>query len=144
MAHQLIRILALALPLFLATASPLLADSIVLEGGKLIFGTYTGGGPDEFRMGSGEKSLVYARKTVVAVAFGTGRLKTRLEPMISETDRLELEDGTVIEGRYAGGDESALRFEVDGETQTLPLKTLARLTLGHTDPAASKQREDQP
>jgi hypothetical protein len=144
MKHSLIRILALALPLLCASTVPLLADSLVLDGQQLIFGTYTGGGPDEFRMGTGEKGQVYAREKVIALVIGTGKLRAGAQLMIGETDQLELQDGTMLEGRYAGGDTTAMRFEIDGEIKSIPLSTIKRLTPGHPDPATKNPEADQP
>ena len=43
-------------------------------------------------------------------------------------DTLELKDGRVIQGRYLGGTQAILRFEVNGEVQTFPTNNLVALT----------------
>jgi hypothetical protein len=47
---------------------------------------------------------------------------------IGQADTLELKDGRVIQGRYLGGTQAILRFEVNGEVQTFPTNSLVALT----------------
>src|SRR5215475_1703400 len=47
---------------------------------------------------------------------------------IGLADTLELKDGRVIQGRYLGGTQSVLRFEVNGEVQTFPTNDIVALT----------------
>jgi hypothetical protein len=57
---------------------------------------------------------------------------------IGQADTLELKDGRVIQGRYLGGTQAILRFEVNGEVQTFPTNTLVALTFtrgGEATPA---------
>lgn len=43
-------------------------------------------------------------------------------------DTLELKDGRVLQGRYLGGTQAILRFEVNGEVQTFPTNDIVALT----------------
>jgi len=55
-------------------------------------------------------------------------------------DTLELKDGRVLQGRYLGGTQAILRFEVNGEVQTFPTHDIVALTftrgMGHRRPEA--------
>src|SRR6266852_9942485 len=44
------------------------------------------------------------------------------------TDTLELKDGRVLQGRYLGGTQAVLRFEVNGDVQTFPTTDIVALT----------------
>ena len=48
-----------------------------------------------------------------------------------QADTLELKDGRVIQGRYLGGTQAVLRFEVNGEVQTFSTNDLVALTFTH-------------
>ena len=72
---------------------------------------------------------------MITLIIGTGKITSRIEPLIADKDTLELTDGTVVEGRYAGGNSEELRFEIDGEVQAYPVTRARRLTIGHPDPA---------
>ena len=43
-------------------------------------------------------------------------------------DTLELKDGRVVQGKYLGGTQAVLRFEVNGEVQTFPTNDIVALT----------------
>ena len=43
-------------------------------------------------------------------------------------DTLELKDGRVLQGRYLGGTQAVLRFEVNGDVQTFPTSDIVALT----------------
>jgi hypothetical protein len=43
-------------------------------------------------------------------------------------DTLELKDGRVLQGRYVGGTQAILRFEVNGDVQTFPTHDIVALT----------------
>lgn len=43
-------------------------------------------------------------------------------------DTLELKDGRVLQGKYLGGTQAVLRFEVNGEVQTFPTNSIVALT----------------
>src|SRR6201998_2446531 len=43
-------------------------------------------------------------------------------------DTLELKDGRVLQGRYLGGTQAVLRFEVNGDVQTFPTHDIVALT----------------
>jgi len=58
-------------------------------------------------------------------------------------DTLELKSGKVVQGRYLGGTQAVLRFEVNGEVQTFSTNDVVALTFtGHsaTAPAAAPAR----
>ncbi len=46
----------------------------------------------------------------------------------SSADTLELKDGRVLQGRYLGGTQAVLRFEVNGEVQTFNVSTIVAVT----------------
>src|ERR1043166_9955600 len=43
-------------------------------------------------------------------------------------DTLELKDGRVLQGKYLGGTQAVLRFEVNGQVQTFPTNDIVALT----------------
>ena len=47
---------------------------------------------------------------------------------IAFADTLELKDGRVLQGKYLGGTQAVLRFEVNGEVQTFPTHDIVALT----------------
>ena len=47
----------------IAGALPSLADSVVLKGGRMVLGTYHGGGADEIRMTADETHPAYRART---------------------------------------------------------------------------------
>ena len=47
---------------------------------------------------------------------------------IGLADTLELKDGRVLQGRYLGGTQAVLRFEVNGDVQTFPTHDIVALT----------------
>jgi hypothetical protein len=47
---------------------------------------------------------------------------------IGFADTLELKDGRVLQGRYLGGTQAILRFEVNGDLQTFPTHDIVALT----------------
>jgi len=46
-------------------------------------------------------------------------------------DTLELKDGRVLQGRYFGGTQAVLRFEVDGNVQTFSVNDVVAVTFTH-------------
>jgi hypothetical protein len=50
---------------------------------------------------------------------------------IAAADTLELKDGRVLQGRYLGGTQAVLRFEVDGNIQTFGVNDIVALTFTH-------------
>src|SRR5437879_9444929 len=52
-------------------------------------------------------------------------------------DTLELKDGRVLQGRYLGGTQAVLRFEVDGNVQTFGVNDVVALTFTHGSGNAS-------
>jgi hypothetical protein len=46
-------------------------------------------------------------------------------------DTLELKDGRVLQGRYLGGTQAVVRFEVDGNIQTFGVNDIVALTFTH-------------
>jgi len=47
-------------------------------------------------------------------------------------DTLELKDGRVLQGRYLGGTQAVLRFEVDGNVQTFGVNDVVAVTFTHS------------
>jgi hypothetical protein len=47
---------------------------------------------------------------------------------IGFADTLELKDGRVVQGKYLGGTQAVLRFEVNGDVQTFPTNDIVALT----------------
>jgi hypothetical protein len=60
---------------------------------------------------------------------------------VAAADTLELKDGRVLQGRYLGGTQVVLRFEINGEVQTFNTNDIVALTFtrrsGSVDPAAA-------
>src|SRR5262250_930026 len=61
-------------------------------------------------------------RTLLAVAA------TLLLARIGLADTLELKDGRVLQGKYLGGTQAVLRFEMNGEVQTFPTHDIVALT----------------
>jgi hypothetical protein len=56
---------------------------------------------------------------------------------VAGADTLELKSGKVVQGRYLGGTQTVLRFEVNGEVQTFNTNEIVALTFtGHSGNAA--------
>lgn len=51
-------------------------------------------------------------------------------------DTLELKDGRVLEGRYLGGTQAVLRFQVEGNIQTFNVNEVVALTFTHSSGTA--------
>ena len=47
---------------------------------------------------------------------------------IAFADTLELKDGRVLQGKYLGGTQAVLRFEVNGDVQAFPTSDIVALT----------------
>src|SRR5580765_5783381 len=47
---------------------------------------------------------------------------------IGFADTLELKDGRVLQGKYLGGTQAVLRFQVNGDVQTFPTNDILALT----------------
>ena len=47
---------------------------------------------------------------------------------IASADTLEMKDGRVLQGRYLGGTQVVLRFEINGEVQTFNTNDIVALT----------------
>ena len=52
-------------------------------------------------------------------------------------DTLELKDGRVLQGRYLGGTQAVLRFEVDGNVQTFGVNDIVAVTFTHSGRAVA-------
>src|ERR1700732_2002709 len=52
----------------------------------------------------------------------------RFVRFIATADTLELKDGRVLQGRYLGGTQAVLRFEVNGNIQTFNINDAVALT----------------
>ncbi len=57
---------------------------------------------------------------------------------VAAADTLELKDGRVLKGKYLGGTQAVLRFEVSGEVQAFNTNDIVALTFtGHSGTAAA-------
>src|SRR6266404_5990933 len=56
---------------------------------------------------------------------------------VAAADTLELKDGRVLQGRYLGGTQAVLRFEVDGNVQTFGVNDVVALTFTHNSGSAA-------
>lgn len=66
---------------------------------------------------------------------------------IGYADTLELKDGRVLQGRYLGGTQTVMRFEVNGEVQTFPTNDIVALTFtrgGGGSPPPAQPSVDTP
>src|SRR5437899_11662214 len=61
---------------------------------------------------------------------------------IAAADTLELKDGRVLEGRYLGGTQAVLRFQVEGNIQTFNVNDVVALTFTHNSGAAAPPPSD--
>jgi hypothetical protein len=64
-------------------------------------------------------------RLVSAVALGL------LVVTIAAADTLELKDGRVLDGRYLGGTQAVVRFQVEGNIQTFNVNDIVALTFTH-------------
>jgi len=64
-------------------------------------------------------------KTLLRALLAGGSL---LLAAIGVADTLELKDGRVLQGKYLGGTQAVLRFEVNGDVQTFPTNDIVALT----------------
>src|ERR1700675_929127 len=73
---------------------------------------------------------------------------TLLFAALGFADTLELKDGRVLQGRYLGGTQAVLRFEVNGDVQTFPTNDIVALTFtrggGGTPPPAQPSVDNVP
>ena len=74
----------------------------------------------------------FAATAALALTFAT----------IAAADTLELKDGRVLEGRYLGGTQAVLRFQVDGNIQTFNVNDVVALTFTHNSGAAAPPPSD--
>src|SRR5215467_12676597 len=72
-------------------------------------------GRREFTMKNLTRGLLTASAVLVLAGIGFA-------------DTLELKDGRVLQGKYLGGTQAVLRFEVNGEVQTFPTHDIVALT----------------
>jgi hypothetical protein len=64
---------------------------------------------------------------------------------LAAADTLELKDGRVLTGRYLGGTQVVLRFEINGEVQTFRTAEIVALTFtGHSGSSASAAAPSTP
>jgi hypothetical protein len=56
---------------------------------------------------------------------------------IAAADTLELKDGRVLQGRYLGGTQAVLRFEVEGNVQTFSVNDVVAVTFTHAGGSAN-------
>src|SRR5258707_12939080 len=63
---------------------------------------------------------------------------------IAAADTLELKDGRVLKGKYLGGTQAVLRFEINGEVQTFSTTDIVALTFTGGFAAAPPISEARP
>jgi hypothetical protein len=73
-------------------------------------------------------------KTLLRALLAGGSLL--LLAAIGVADTLELKDGRVLQGKYLGGTQTVLRFEVNGDVQTFPTNDIVALTFTHNSGSA--------
>jgi hypothetical protein len=87
----------------------------------------------DFRLGEGAMKSV--NRFLAAVALGLFLVGA------AAADTLELKDGRVLKGKYLGGTQAVLRFEINGEVQTFNTTDIVALTFtgksGSSTPVAS-------
>jgi len=59
-------------------------------------------------------------------------------------DTLELKDGRVLQGKYLGGTQAILRFEVNGDVQTFPTHDIVALTFSRNSARAPESAPPPP
>jgi hypothetical protein len=75
------------------------------------------------------KTMSGRARTMVAVVLGL------FIAGVAAADTLELKDGRVLQGRYLGGTQAVLRFEIKGEVQTFNVSDAVALTFTGTSSA---------
>src|ERR1700716_3991923 len=63
---------------------------------------------------------------------------------IAAADTLELKDGRVLQGRYLGGTQAVLRFQVEGNIQTFNVNDVVALTFTHSSGNAAAPPPSDP
>src|SRR5882762_10465930 len=63
---------------------------------------------------------------------------------IAAADTLELKDGRVLDGRYLGGTQAVLRFQVEGNIQTFNVNDVVALTFTHSSGNAAPPPPSDP
>src|SRR5439155_20665120 len=96
----------------------------------------TQNGEREFIMKTLSKALLAGSTLLVLAGIGFA-------------DTLELKDGRVLQGKYLGGTQAVLRFEVSGDVQTFPTNDIVALTFTRNSgsapaPAAAPPAQTDP
>jgi len=86
-------------------------------------------------------------KTLLKALLAGGSLLLLAE--IGFADTLELKDGRVVQGKYLGGTQTVLRFQVNGDVQTFPTNDIVALTFTRNSgsapaPAAAPPPQEEP
>jgi hypothetical protein len=89
----------------------------------------------------------FIMKTLSRALLASGSLL--LLAGIGVADTLELKDGRVLQGKYLGGTQAVLRFEVNGNLQTFPTHDIVALTFTRNSgsapaPAAAPPPQEAP
>jgi len=82
-------------------------------------------------MSRGEITMKHFARFVATAALGLLFVGAAL------ADTLELKDGRVLRGRYLGGTQAVLRFEVNGSIETFSVNDVVALTFTHGSGAAA-------
>src|SRR5215467_11087568 len=93
-------------------------------------------GRREFTMKNLTRGLLTASAVLVLAGIGFA-------------DTLELKDGRVLQGKYLGGTQAVLRFQVNGDVQTFPTNDIVALTFTRNSgsapaPAAAPPPQEEP
>jgi hypothetical protein len=83
-----------------------------------------------------ERGITMKRLRFIATA-ALGLLFATVLVITAAADTLELKDGRVLQGRYLGGTQAVLRFEVEGNIQTFNVNEIVALTFTHGGGSAS-------
>jgi hypothetical protein len=86
-------------------------------------------------------------KTLSRALLAGGSLLLLAE--IGFADTLELKDGRVLQGKYLGGTQTMLRFQINGDVQTFPTNDIVALTFTRNSgsapaPAAAPPPKEEP
>jgi len=76
--------------------------------------------------------------------FSTGIIVALFFVSVATADTLELKSGKVVQGKYLGGTQHILRFEVNGEVQTYSTNDIVALTFTGRSPNAAPAPVDAP
>ena len=80
-----------------------------------------------------DSSLTLLKVAAAVVLF------TTIVALPVRSDVLELKDGTVLDGKYMGGSQSSMRFQVKNDIQVVPIGKILALTITGSSTATATQ-----